>query len=402
MGADVMRWQYSAQPPNQNLLFGFGPGKEIQRKLLTLWNSVSFLAQYANTSDFTPTVDDLTVTTSGGDPWTGMQALDRWLLARTARLIEDATRGYEQYLTVNVLRAFESYLDDMSNWYIRRSRRRFWNSDEAALRALWTGLVQSIRVLAPITPFLAEHMWQSLVVAVCPGAPESIFMAGWPEAGTIDDELVAGVAAVRKVVDLGRRARASAKIKTRQPLRTLVVEGAEGIEGHLEEIADELRVKRVSQERIETTGLRVKPNFRAVAPRLGASMPLVKNALDAGDFRELDGGRFEVLDFVLEPDEVFVERLEKAGWAVVAEDGVTVALDTTLDDELLREGRVYELIHQVNTMRKDAGLGLSDRIRLSLPSSDADLLGYRDWIADEVLAVSIDLAPVDQVTFEPA
>jgi isoleucyl-tRNA synthetase len=402
MGADVMRWQYSAQPPNQNLLFGFGPGKEIQRKLLTLWNSVSFLASYANTSEFTPSIADLNATASTGDPWPGMQPLDRWLLARTARLISDATRGYEQYLTVNVLRAFESYLDDLSNWYIRRSRRRFWNSDDAALRTLWTGLVQSIRVIAPITPFLAEHMWQSLVVAVCPDAPESVFLAGWPEAGTIDDELVASVAAVRKVVDLGRRARANARLKTRQPLRTLVVEGAEGIKGHLGEIADELRVKQVSQERIETTGLRVRPNFRAVAPRLGASMPLVKNALDAGEFRELDGGSFEVMGFVLEPDEVFVERLEKAGWAVAADDGVTVALDTTLDDELRREGRVYELIHQINTKRKKGGLGLSDRIELSLPSSDADLLVYRDWIAAEVLATSIDLAPVDQVTFERA
>jgi isoleucyl-tRNA synthetase len=396
----VMRWQYSAQPPNQNLLFGFGPGKEIQRKLLTLWNSVSFLAQYANTSDFAPSVADLNATASAGDPWPGMQPLDRWLLARTARLIEDTTRGYEQYLTVNVLRAFESYLDDLSNWYIRRSRRRFWNSDEAALRTLWTGLVQSIRVVSPILPFLAEHMWQSLVVAVCPDAPESIFLAGWPEAGTIDDELVNSVAAVRQIVDLGRRARANVQIKTRQPLRTLVVEGAQELDGHLEEIADELRVKQVTQEPIETTGLRVKPNFRAVAPRLGASMPLVKNALDAGEFRELDGGRFAVLDFVLEPDEVFVERLEKEGWEVVGDDGLTVALDTTLDDELLREGRVYELIHEVNSMRKERGLGLSDRIVLSLPSSDADLLQYRDWIAAEVLAVSIDLAPIDQVTFE--
>ncbi len=400
MGADVMRWQYSAQPPNQNLLFGFGPGKEIQRKLLTLWNSVSFMAQYANTSEFTPSIADLTPTTSAGDPWPGMQALDRWLLARTARLIEDTTSGYEQYLTVNVLRAFESYLDDLSNWYIRRSRRRFWNSEDAALRTLWTGLVQSIRVIAPITPFLAEHMWQSLVVAVCPDAPASIFLAGWPEAGVVDDELVSSVAAVRKVVDLGRRARANVQIKTRQPLRTLVVEGAEGLDGHLEEIADELRVKQVIQERIETAGLRVKPNFRKVAPRLGASMPLVKAALDAGEFRELAGGSFEVLDFVLEPDEVFVERLEKAGWEVVGEDGLTVALDTTLDDELGREGRVYELIHQVNTMRKERGLGLSDRIVLSLPSSDADLLEYAEWIKREVLAVSIDLAPIDQVTFE--
>jgi len=262
--------------------------------------------------------------------------------------------------------------------------------------------VQSLRVIAPVAPFLAEHMWQSLVVAVCPDAPESVFLAGWPEAGQIDDRLVANVASVRQVVELGRRARAQAKLNLRQPVRTLIVEGADGIEDYLAEIAGELRVKQVVLDRIETSGVRVRPNFRAVAPRLGASMPLVKTALDAGEFRELDGGRFEVKGFVLEPDEVLVERLEKAGWAVVSDEGVTVALDTTLDDELRRERRVNELIHQVNTMRKEMDLGLSDRIVLWLPSSDADLLRYRDWIAGEVLAISIELSPVDQLTIERA
>jgi isoleucyl-tRNA synthetase len=259
-----------------------------------------------------------------------------------------------------------------------------------------------VRVIAPVAPFMAEHLWQSLVVTACQDAPESVFLAGWPEAGTIDDTLVANVAAVRQVVDLGRQARTQSRLKTRQPLRLLLVEGAEGIEGYLAEIADELRVKEVRLERIETSGLRVKPNFRVLAPRLGSAMPLVKKALDACEFREVDGGRFEVLGHVLEPDEVIVERLEKAGWAVTSDEGVTVALDTALDDELRRESRVYELIHLVNTMRKEAGLGLSDRIALSLPSSDADLLGYRDWIAAEVLATSIDIGPVDRVNFERA
>jgi isoleucyl-tRNA synthetase len=403
MGADVMRWQYCQQPPSQNLLFGFGPGKEIQRKLLTLWNSLSFFTSYANTSGFTPNLADLGAAESGApESWDGVQLLDRWLLARTARLVADATAGYEQYLTVSVTRAFESYLDELSNWYIRRSRRRFWNSDEAALRTLWTGLVQAVRVIAPVMPFLAEHVWQLLVVSVCPDAPESVFLAGWPQPSQVDDQLVADVAAVRRVVELGRRARALSKLKLRQPLRKLVVEGVSGIDAYLDEIADELRVKDVSLEHIETTGLRVRPNFPVLAPRLGASMPLVKRALDAGEYRGLDGGRFEVLNQVLEPDEVLVERLEKAGWAVVSEEGVTVALDTTLDDELRREGRVFEIIHQVNTMRKEAGLGLSDRILLSLPESDSDLLGYKDWIAAEVLAVSVDLTLEDQVTFEPA
>jgi len=405
MGADVMRWQYCQQPPSQNLLFGFGPGKEIQRKLLTLWNCISFFASYANTADFTPDLADLAAAQAdqgAGAPWPGLTPLDHWLLARTARLVEDATAGYEQYLTVNVLRAFESYLDDLSNWYIRRSRRRFWNSDAAALRTLWTSLVQAVQVISPVMPFLAEHVWQSLVVSACPGAPESVFLAGWPETGHIDDTLVAEVAAVRQVVELGRRARSAARLKTRQPLRALVVEGADGIESHLAEIADELRVKGVTTGTVEASGLRVKPNFRALAPRLGVSMPLVKKALDAGEFAELDGGRFEVMGFVLEPAEVVVERLDKPGWSVASEDGVTVALDTALDDELRREGRVYDLIHHVNSMRKEAGLGLSDRIRLSLPAHDTDLLRYGDWIAAEVLAVSIEVHSGDQVTLEQA
>ncbi len=400
MGADVMRYQYSQQPPSQNLLFGFGPGKEIQRKLLTLWNSLSFFASYANTSGFSPGYADLAADWTSGDPWAGMRPLDRWLLARTARLIADATAGYEEYLSVSVLRAFESYLDDLSNWYIRRSRRRFWNSDEAALRTLWAGLVQAVRTIAPITPFLAEHMWQALVVGACAGAPESVFLAGWPRPGQLDDKLVADMAAVRRVVDLGRRTRAASRLKLRQPLRKLLVEGAAGIEPYLPEIADELRVKDVSLEQIETSGLRVKPNFPVVAPRLGASMPVVKKALDAGEFRALDDGGFEVMGFVLAPGEVIVERLEKAGWEVASEGGVTVALDTALDDELRRESRVYELIHHVNTMRKDTGLGLSDRIALSLPASDADLLGYRDWIAAEVLADSVDVTAAEKVAFE--
>jgi isoleucyl-tRNA synthetase len=401
MGADVMRWQFCQQPPNQNLLFGFGPAKEIQRKLLTLWNSLSFFASYANTSGFTPSLTDLDGAGTAGAEQLGaeLQPLDHWLLARTARLIADATTGYEQYLAVNVLRSFESYLDDLSNWYIRRSRRRFWNSDEAALRTLWVSLVQSLRVIAPITPFFAEHMWQLLVVGVCPGAPESVFLADWPAAGQIDDRLVDDMATVRRVVDLGRRARAQSKLKLRQPLRQLLVEGVEGIEHHLAEIADELRVKEVRLGQIESTGLRVKPNFKVLAPRLGASMPLVKKALDAGEFTELDGGRFEVIDFVLEPAEVIVERLEKAGWEVVAETGLTVALDTALDDELRRESRVYDLIHLVNTMRKESGLGLSDRIVLTLPDSDRDLLAYRDWIAGEVLADAVEVAPIDKVIF---
>jgi isoleucyl-tRNA synthetase len=397
MGADVMRWQYCQQPPNQNLLFGFGPGKEIQRKLLTLWNSATFFISYANVAGFVP---DLHALQAGTEE--DLQVLDRWLVARTRRLASDATEAYESYLTVNVLRAFEAYLDDLSTWYIRRSRRRFWNGDQAALTTLWQALVQCVRVLAPITPFQADHLWRTLVVSSCPDAPASVFLAGWPDAQPIEESLLADIVAVRQVVELGRRARASSRQKLRQPLRSLTVEGADRVAPYADEIADELRVKAVTLGRIETSRLRVRPNLPVVAKRLGRDVPVVKAALDAGDFTELSDGGFEVAGHVLAPDEVLVERLEKEGWAVASEDGMTVALDTTLDDGLVREGRVYETIHLVNTMRKEAGLSITDRIALSLPAGDRDLLEHRDWIATETLAVTIDVSADDEVRLDRA
>src|SRR5262249_42021625 len=166
MGADVMRWQYCAQPPNQNLLFGFGPAEEIKGKILRLWNSVRFLVLYGNVDDWKPRLADLA---AGPDGELG--ALDRWLVERTRALVSETRRAYEDTLTVNVIRAFEAFVDDLSNWYIRRSRRRFWDGDEAALRTLWFALATAIRVIGPVMPFLAEELWQRVVRVA--GAPSS-------------------------------------------------------------------------------------------------------------------------------------------------------------------------------------------------------------------------------------
>jgi isoleucyl-tRNA synthetase len=388
MGADVMRWQYCAQPPSQDLLFGFSTGLDVQRRLLTLWNSVGFLVQYANTTDFAPSYEDLAASAPGDSA----RQLDRWALARTAKLVRDATDGYDAYLTGSVLRAFEEFVDDLSNWYIRRSRRRFWDGDREALRVLWIALVQGLRVVAPIMPFLTEHLWQRLVVSACPDAPDSVFLAGWPEAGEVDADLLADVAEVRAVVDLGRQARATAQLKLRQPLRRLLVEGADRIGPYLPEIAEELRVKTVVVEHIEATQLRVRPNLPVLGPRLGREVGVVRAALEAGDFRALDDGGFEVAGHRLAAEDVLVQRTEKDGWAVAHDGAVTVALDTSLDDDLRREGRVYETIHQVNGLRKEAGLAITDRITLALPRGDADLAEHRAWIAAEVLAVSVDFS----------
>jgi isoleucyl-tRNA synthetase len=384
MGADVMRWQFCAQPPDRNLLFGYGPAHEIKRKLLTLWNSVKFLVDYATIEGFRPRYDDL----SGGPPLA--RPLDRWLVARADRLVREVTDALDEQLTYRAIDAFEGYVDDLSNWYIRRSRRRFWDGDEAALRVLWYGVVQALRVVAPVMPFLSEHLWQNLVRGACEGAPESVFLAGWPEVAEPDASLLDEVAEVRRVVELGRQARSSSGLKLRQPLRRLVVQGGPLAAGHADEIGEELRVKEVEFGDVEAQELVVKPNLPVLGPKLGKELGTVRAALAAGEFAELGDGRLRAAGHDLEPDEVLVERRGREGWAVAVDAGVTVALDTTLDDDLRVEGQVLDLIHLLNTKRKEAGLELTDRITVTLPEDLAHLLAHEEWIKSEVLAVAIE------------
>ena len=216
-----------------------------------------------------------------------------------------------------------------------------------------------------------------------------MFLAGWPEVVEPDQALLDEIADVRRVVDLGRQARSASGLKLRQPLRRLVVAGAGAAQGHADEIAEELRVKSVEFGVVEAAGLKVKPNLPALGPKLGAALRAVNAALAAGAFEELEGGRFRVDGHVLEPDEVLVERVGLDGWAVASGDGLTVALDTTLDDELLLEGRLLDLIRAVQVLRKDSGLEVTDRIKLWIP--DEALLQFSDQIAAETLAVAVEL-----------
>jgi isoleucyl-tRNA synthetase len=388
MGADVMRWQFCAQPPDRNLLFGYGPANEIKKKLLTLWNSVRFLVDYGNIEGFTPSYADLDTTRLEE----GARPLDRWLVSRTQQYLAEATGALEHQLTYRLIESFEAFVDDLSNWYIRRSRRRFWDGDEAALRVLWHALVQGIRGISPVMPFLAEHLWQNLVAGACEGAPESVFLARWPEVGAPDEGLLEEIREVRAIVELGHRARGAAGMKLRQPLRALVVEGAERASGHADEIAEELRVKSIGFEPIAGATVRAKPNLKLLGPKLGGELPRLREALAEGRFEHLSDGRVRVDGHELQPEEVFVERAAPEGWALTEEGRLSVALDVRLDPELELEGRVLELVHAVNTMRKSQGLELTDRIVLTLPDGD-DLERFEEWIKSETLAVEIERGP---------
>jgi isoleucyl-tRNA synthetase len=370
MGADVMRWLYCEQNPGQNIKFGYGPAREVKRRLLTLWNSVKFFVDYANVSEPGKVYEP--------------EPLDRWLLSRVEQLVAEATDAYERFWTPDVVASYESFVDDLSNWYIRRSRRRFWDGDAAALETLRMALLRSLVVIAPVMPFLAEHLWQVLRPE---REPESIFLTRWPEAGQRDERLLAEVDETRRVVDLGRQARAGSH-PLRQPLRRLVVQGAPLAEQHVDEIREELRVKEVEFGDVEATELRVKPNLPVLGPKLGKELDAVRAALESGDFEEVDDG-FRAAGHDLSADEVLVERVGKEGWAVAHAAGITVALDTALDPELEQEKRVLDLIHELNAKRKEAGLELTDRIVVTLPQAASDLLAHEDWIKDEVLAVEI-------------
>jgi isoleucyl-tRNA synthetase len=386
MGADVMRWQYCDQPPDRDLHFGYGPAHEIKRKLLTFWNSVGFLARYANIEGFRPTLNDLEAGPAGIE----LRPLDRWLVARTEKLVADVTAALEEQLSYRVIAAFEAFVDDLSNWYIRRSRRRFYSYDEAAFRTLWFAVVTGLRVISPVMPFLTDHLWRNLVADVCEDAPESVFLAEWPQVKEPDQRLLVEIAEVRRIVELGREARSSAGVKLRQPLRRVYVRGAQLAREHADEIAEELRVDEVGFDQGPVAQVRLLPNLRVLGPRLGSKVREVKAALERGEAEELGDGRVRVADLELEAEELIRgERVEISGWAIANDLALSVALDTEIDPELELRGRVYELIHTVNTMRKDAGLELTDRIVLTLPNGD-DLLRHEGWIKSETLATRIE------------
>ncbi|MFN2488541.1 MAG: isoleucine--tRNA ligase [Actinomycetota bacterium] len=389
MGADVMRWQFCQQPPDRNLLFGYGPAHEIKRRQLTLWNSVKVLVNYGNIEGFEPSWSHLD-SGPGGD----LRPLDRWLIARTQELVGEATGALEEQLTYKLVDAFEAFVNDVSTWYIRRSRRRFWDGDEMAFRVLWYALVQALRVVAPIVPFLTEHLWQNLVAIPCPEASRSIFLAPWPrvDGRLVDEALIEEIAEVRRVVELGRQARSYRNIRLRQPLRRAVVYGSQRSAAHANEIAEELRVKDVRFESGLEAPVRLKPNLPVLGPRLGRKLPAVRSALEEGRYELLDGQNVLAEGETLRPEEVLRERGPvNEGWAVASQEELSVEIDTELDAGLELEGRVFDLIRQLNEMRKQAELELTDRIRVWLPESHSDVLRHTDWIKDEVLAVEVQL-----------
>ena len=406
-GADAVRWFMACSgSPWAARRVGHTTIQETVRKvLLTYWNTVAFQVLYARTADWHPV-------TSPSPPVAERPVLDRWALSEAHRLALRVTEAMEAFDTQRVGQLLAAYVDDLSNWYVRRSRRRFWDGDPAALATLHECLHVVTLLMAPLTPFITERVWQDLFRATSDEVPDSVHLAAWPRidpagpGSLVDDRLAEDVRLVQRLVELGRAARAEAKLRTRQPLgRALVPSAAyDRLDEELRtEVAEELNVRTV--ESLGTAGDLVehtaKPNFRALGKRFGRQTPAVAAAVAAADAAELaralaDGGRATVVvdgaDVEVLPDEVLLSERPREGWSVVNEQGETVALDLELTPELVRAGLAREVVRLVQDARKASGFEVSDRVRLTWRAGGelADALReHSDAVAKEVLAVQV-------------
>ena len=399
-GADALRWYMlstgSPWTPKRVSIEGITEAK--RQFLLTLWNTYSFFVTYAGLDGWEP-----------GPTAAPTHVLDRWLRSRLHRTVREVTEALDGFDALTGAHSLAALVDDLSNWYVRRSRPRFWKaSDPAAHATLHEALTTIVRLLAPYTPFIADAVYANLA-----GTTESVHLTEWPEADAdaVDDALEAEMAEARTLVSLGRAARTSAKIGVRQPLSRAIALRADGAALRPEvvaEIREELNVK--SFEVVTTLdGLlayRVVPNFRTLGPRLGPLAPLVKRELAATDGAAVRHALAETGRFTLVVDGTEVEltaedidvRAEEHEHLALAQDGPhAVALDLTLDDELRAEGAARDLSRALNDLRKEHGYRISDRIRIRYRASEplaTAVAHHIDWIRGEVLATEIaPLAP---------
>jgi isoleucyl-tRNA synthetase len=417
-GADALRWHLVTNgSPWDSRRVGMGILDEtVRRFLLTLWNVYAFFVTYANASGFEDGGEGVAIP--------DRPVLDRWILSQLADTVARSRECLERYDATSAGRRISRFVDDLSNWYVRRARRRFWDpggeagaSTRAAFATLHECLVTLARLLAPITPFVAEELWRNLA-ADRDGRPESVHLSDYPSpiAELADPLLDEAMEGARAIVELGRRIRTDARVRVRQPLHEAVVHypgDRDAIRPLLDEVADELNVKDVvfadSTERFGRW--RAKPNFKVLGPRLGGRVERVADALAADDgwmASELAAGRSVTVstdgdDVRLEPDNVDLVQETSEGWGVASEGGLTVALDLELTEELRFEGIAREVVRVVQDARKTARLEVSDRIVLGLLTAGAasDAIDrYGATIARETLAVELRRDRVPEATFE--
>src|SRR5688500_5799105 len=403
-GADALRWfMVCSGSPWSARRIGHNALSEIVRKvLLTYWNTVAFQSLYARAADVVPGK-------TPAPPVADRPVLDRWALSEAHRLALAVEAALEDFDTQRAGRLLAAYVDDLSNWYVRRSRRRFWKGDPAALATLHECLYVVTLLMAPIIPFITERVWQDLFRPTSPDLPDSVHLAAWPKIDRmgVDDSLSGPMATARRLVELGRAARAESGVKTRQPLRRALIGSAAWSELSEElraQVCDELNIgalEPVGNAGSDLVDHTAKGNFRNLGKRFGTETPKVAGAIAAADAAalaaSLSAGGFATVDVdgtavELGADDVILSERPREGWSVVNDQGETVALDLELDDELRRAGLAREIVRAVQEARKASGLEITDRITVRWTGGDditAALRAHADEIADEVLAVGL-------------
>ncbi len=406
IGADVMRWMFSAANPAVNINFGYGPASEVVRRfLLPLWNTYAFFVTYARLDRWTPPA-------AGERPHASQTLLDRWILSRLDTVVGSVRGTLDGFDAAAATREVEAFVDDLSNWYVRRNRRRFWKGEldddkDAAYATLYEVLVTLARLVAPIIPHVADELWENLVVSAGVEAPDSVHLVDFPERveGRHDPDLEREMGVARRVAALGHSARAAAGHRVRQPLPALRVKLPGGgrlsadpsVEAELEaQVLDELNVKRLEllPDESELVERSLRPLLPVVGPRHGAAVGRIMSAARSGDWRPLDDGRAEAGGVTLQPDEFELVARPRPGQEVAFEDDVLVALDTELDPRLEAEGLAREVAHRIQGLRRAAGYEISDRIEVVLEADDGvleRLAPHREWLAAEVLATRLEL-----------
>jgi isoleucyl-tRNA synthetase len=411
MGVDVMRWLYCAHKPENNLMFGYQRADEVRRQfLLPLWNVYNFFVTYANLDGWQPSREAFVPAAPEGPTPRSDNPLDRWIVARINQVVARCTEALENSDAYAATVAIEAFLDDLTNWYVRRSRRRFWKSEQdadkhTAYATLYHVLVKLAKVLAPLTPFVTEVMYQNLVRAVQFDAYESVHHCDWPlvDEAAIDEELLAQMGLARRSASLGLGARGSANIKVRQPLaRAMAYVGDARTElsrDMVDIVADELNVKRFEfvEEEGKLVTYRLLPDNRALGPKFGPKFPKVRAALAAADaaqvVKRVQAGLPMALEVegeavALAAEEVLVQTEPAEGLAVAADKGVTVAVDAVISDELRAEGLAREIVRRVQTMRKEAGFNIEDRIT-TWYVADGELVEVIDAWGDYIRAETL-------------
>ena len=415
MGVDAMRWVFFRQNPANNISFGFRSADEARRRfIIPLWNVYSFFVTYANIDRYDPS--------AAPPPASERAELDRWILSELNQLVKETTHALENFEPDRAARGVEGFIEYLSNWYVRRSRRRFWKAGilgesgvdadkHAAYATLYECLTTLTRLLAPVMPFIAEEMHQNLARAVNRGR-ESVHLEDYPDAdeSLIDARLSEATRLAMRLSSMGRAARSKAGIKVRQPLDRALVRLRSEREAELlaqvaPQVRDELNVKAVApiaaEEEQEFMELRVQPNLRLLGPKYGPRMRDVTAAISAADPREVHaksraGEPVQLNGFALQPDEIIVETLDRAGFSVANEGGYAVAVATEVSGELRLEGQARELAHRIQNMRRAAGFDIADRIVAAYegdPGLNAVIAAHGEYIRQETLSEALVSEP---------